>query len=221
MFNYNPKVSIIIPAYNASNYLSQAIDCALNQTYDNTEIIVVNDGSTDNGATEKVALSYGDKIKYFSKDNGGSSSALNFGINQMTGEWFSWLSHDDLYKSDKIYKQIELLNKLDLSSDEIKNHIVSTGAEFINKNGKVIKTQSKKELKKMEQFIFVNQGKNEEFVSRIIEMNLHGCSFLISKKLLSDVGCFDEKLRLVNDVDMWFRLYKNGAMLHYIPEILV
>ena len=77
---YTPKISIVIPAYNASNYLAQAIDCALAQTYPNVEIIVVNDGSKDEGATERVALSYGDKIRYFSKENGGSSSALNMGI---------------------------------------------------------------------------------------------------------------------------------------------
>ena len=80
---YSPKISIVIPAYNASNYLSEAIDSALAQTYPNVEIIVVNDGSKDDGATRAVALSYGDKIRYFEKENGGSSSALNMGIATM------------------------------------------------------------------------------------------------------------------------------------------
>ena len=73
-----PKVSVIIPVYNGSNYMREAIDSALAQTYKNIEIIVVNDGSTDN--TEEIALSYGDKIKYYSKENGGVATALNFAI---------------------------------------------------------------------------------------------------------------------------------------------
>ena len=114
---YFPKVSIVIPAYNASNYLEEAIDSALAQTYSNIEIIVVNDGSLDDGATERVALAYGDKIRYFYKENGGSSSALNFGIANMTGEWFSWLSHDDLYLPEKIEKQIAYISSLNLSEN--------------------------------------------------------------------------------------------------------
>ena len=65
----NPKVSIVIPVYNGENYMKEAIDSALAQTYDNCEIIVVNDGSTDH--TDMIAKSYGHKIRYFSKDNGG------------------------------------------------------------------------------------------------------------------------------------------------------
>ena len=76
-----PKVSIVIPVYNGANYLGEAIDSALEQTYENIEIIVVNDGSTDDGATREIALSYGDRIRYFEKENGGVSSALNLGIN--------------------------------------------------------------------------------------------------------------------------------------------
>ena len=64
----NPLVSIIIPVYNGSEYLAQAINSALNQTYKKVEILVVNDGSNDGGATEKIALSYGDKIRYFYKN---------------------------------------------------------------------------------------------------------------------------------------------------------
>ena len=86
-----PKVSIVIPVYNGSNFLAEAIDSALSQTYHNTEIIVVNDGSTDEGATENIALSYGNKINYYLKKNGGVASALNFGIEKMSGEYFSWL----------------------------------------------------------------------------------------------------------------------------------
>ena len=116
--DFNPLVSIIIPVYNGGNYLAEAIDSALAQTYKNLEIIVVNDGSCDNGKTEEIALSYGDKIRYFRKENGGSSSALNYGIKQMNGEWFSWLSHDDLYYPEKIEKQVNYIKVGSLYKDE-------------------------------------------------------------------------------------------------------
>ena len=133
MKNFHPLVSIIIPVYNGSNYLKEAIDSALAQTYDNIEIIVVNDGSNDEGKTEAVALAYGDKIRYFSKPNGGTSTALNVGIRNMRGEYFSWLSHDDQYYKDKIACQIEELSKL-----ENKNTIMMSDLDGIDENYKKI-----------------------------------------------------------------------------------
>ena len=62
---YKPLVSIVIPVYNGSNYMSEAIDSALSQSYDNIEVIVVNDGSKDDGKSDKIARGYGDKIRYF------------------------------------------------------------------------------------------------------------------------------------------------------------
>src|SRR5688500_7147825 len=111
-----PKVSIIIPVYNGANYLHEAIKSALAQTYQNLEVIVINDGSTDMGATEKIAQSFGDKIRYFHKENGGVASALNFGIQKMTGSYFSWLSHDDLYEKTKIEDQVHMA--VSLQSDD-------------------------------------------------------------------------------------------------------
>ena len=65
---YKPLVSIVIPVYNGSNYMAEAIDSALSQTYDNIEVIVVNDGSKDDGKSDEIARSYGDKIRYFPKE---------------------------------------------------------------------------------------------------------------------------------------------------------
>ena len=77
------KLSVVIPVFNIEDYIGKCLDSVLAQTYQNYEIIVVNDGSCDDGKTEEIALSYGDKIRYFSKENGGVSSALNFGIEKM------------------------------------------------------------------------------------------------------------------------------------------
>ena len=76
--NFNPLVSIVIPVYNGENFVKEAIDCALSQTYKNIEVIVVNDGSTDN--TDVICKSYKDKIIYIKKKNGGVASALNEAI---------------------------------------------------------------------------------------------------------------------------------------------
>jgi len=109
--------------------MREAIDSAIAQTYNNIEIIVVNDGSNDNGKTREIALSYGDKIRYFEKENGGVSTALNLGIKEMKGEYFSWLSHDDVYYPNKIERQVKELEGLD-----DKKTIIHSDYEIADKN---------------------------------------------------------------------------------------
>lgn len=179
--SYNPKVSIVIPAYNAANYLAEAINSALAQTYRNTEIIVVNDGSNDNGATRKIALSYGDKIRYFEKENGGVSTALNTGICNMTGEYFSWLSHDDLYTINKIEKSVEALRNLDN-----KKTVIYCQSIHIDKNSNIIKA-IKRDISANSLFTW-----NQALVKYFKEGSMNGCAFLIHKDILHECGLFDE-----------------------------
>lgn len=199
-----PKVSIIIPVYNGSNYLASAIDCALQQSYKNLEIIVINDGSNDDCATEKIALSYGDSIRYFYKPNGGVSSALNFGIEKMSGEYFSWLSHDDGYSIDKVKDAVELL----IQNKSVGEKVVAfTGGYFIDSKG----------FKIMDFAVCFTEGKMYSGVEVIDVMTkkgtLNGCCFLIPKTAFDDVGYFDELLRYSQDSLMWYKIFLAGYSL--------
>ncbi len=204
-----PLVSIIIPVYNGSNYVAEAIDSALAQTYQNIEIIVVNDGSKDDGATEKIALSYGDKIRYFYKENGGVSSALNLGIEKMQGEYFSWLSHDDMYAPRKIESQIEEIKKY---SEE--NLIALSASRQIDKDSN---------------FLSDVKGKNRFESGRIISWqesifnllnkgSFNGCALLIPRVVFEKVGKFDEKLRYCQDLLMWLNIFINKFSLVFCEE---
>lgn len=172
----NPRVSIIIPVYNGANYMAQAIDSALNQTYSNIEIIVVNDGSKDNGATEKIALNYESKIVYIRKENGGVASALNYGIRNMTGDIFCWLSHDDVYMPDKIEKQI----KFHLSFNEPLGFISYHDYYNINDKNEVISRRD------------VERDDRDIFKLLTYKFPLNFCSVFLPKKIIEDVGLFDE-----------------------------
>ena len=219
---YKPLVSIVIPVYNGSNYMAEAIDSALAQTYDNIEVIVVNDGSKDEGKSDEIARSYGDKIRYFPKENGGSSSALNEGIKNMQGQWFSWLSHDDLYYKDKVKNQVEYLNNLidsGIAEEDLYKHILFTACDFINGEGKLIKKSRFENEKALSDKISALKG-NEYLICEPTKYNFYGCGCLINKKAFDEVGGFDEKLRLINDLDMWYRLYAGKFKLHYMPEAL-
>lgn len=107
----NPLFSIIIPVYNGANYVKEAIESALNQSYLNKEIIIVNDGSSDNGDTESIIQTFKNKIIYLYKENGGVASALNLGLKKMKGEYFIWLSHDDVLEKNRIKSDMEVLKK--------------------------------------------------------------------------------------------------------------
>ena len=216
MMKTEPIVSIIIPVYNGSNFLSQAIECALGQTYKNTEILVINDGSTDNGESEKIALSYGDRIRYYHKENGGVSSALNYAFKKMNGEYFSWLSHDDLYYPEKTEIQISFLNQLAEENPDIdlKKAVLHTATESIDCDGKVIKTPNYSDLP-------IRENTIDTIIGNVFNYRLSGCSFLLPKACIADVGEFREDIRTVSDVEYWYRLLFGGYQFYCIHRILV
>lgn len=201
--NPTPKVSIVIPVYNGSDYLSEAIDSALAQTYPEIEVIVVNDGSSDGGATERVALAYGDRIRYFVKENGGVASALNRAIAEMRGEYFSWLSHDDLYHPDKVRLQMEALQ-----GQGARTILYSDAATFTD-DPDVVRDVRLPELAPRQFRYFLT-----------MDSSLHGCTLLIPKAAFEECGLFDERLRTTQDYDMWFRLAARYGFVH-IPRVLV
>ena len=193
----NPKVSIVIPVYNGSNFLREAIDSALAQTYKNIELIVVNDGSTDSGKTENIAKSYGENIRYFHKENGGVASALNLGISEMKGEYFSWLSHDDVYLPDKLEVLVSAIKN---EADPV---ILYGDYYLINGKSKVTGLRRIRHLPP-ERFLY----------SIITSFPVNGCTTLIPKSCFDEVGFFNEQLRTTQDYEMWVRLSQKYRFVH-------
>lgn len=196
---FNPKISIVIPVYNGSNYIKEAIDSALSQTYKNIEVIVVNDGSTDKGKTDKICKSYGGKIRYFLKENGGVATALNYGISKMKGEYFSWLSHDDVYYQDKIEKQIKYLS--DLKNRE--KIILYANYELIDKNSKFL-----------QKVILNHKELTEKPEYALLRGSVNGITLLIPKSAFDEYGGFNKELKCTQDYDMWRRIMKTYKFVH-------
>jgi glycosyltransferase involved in cell wall biosynthesis len=116
MKNTEPMVSIIIPTYNRAGFIARAIDSALAQTYTDYEIIVVDDGSTDN--TKEVLKPYENKIQYIYEENSGSSAARNTGIRAAKGKWLAFLDSDDEWLPKKLDIQMKSL----ISNSELVAH---------------------------------------------------------------------------------------------------
>lgn len=201
------KVSIIIPVYNGSNYLSDAIDSALAQTYNNCEVLVVNDGSTDGGKTESIAKSYGDRIRYYSKPNGGVATAINLGIRNMNGDYFAWLSHDDLFKPDKIEKQMKALEEMD------NNKFSSVFGNFVFWN----MGDNNYSLFDMEEYC--DCTKILKGVYPVLFGLIHFSTMLVSRKRIDEVGMCDEKLKTTQDIEWAFRILRDTESV-FIKEPL-
>ncbi|MDH3312666.1 MAG: glycosyltransferase [Nitrosopumilus sp.] len=201
------KVSIVIPVYNAEKYLRECIESALNQTYKDIEIIAVDDGSHDNSL--KILHMFKDKIKIISKKNGGTATALNEGIKKMTGQWFKWLSADDILYLNAVE---ELMKEVEKIKDE-KNTILYTNYDIIDSNSKVIK-----------QFIEPNYNNLSTFDFNVILLDHYignGTTSLIHKLALDEYGNFDESVGFAEDYELWLRFcLLHNCRLHLVPKIL-
>jgi hypothetical protein len=142
------------------------------------------------------------------------------GIANMTGEWFSWLSHDDLYFPEKLERQIAYIRNLCIGESEILRHIFFSAWNHIDASGKIIRGYDQKKANAMENRL-KNTPHNGYLIAEPTEYIFHGCSCLVHKDAITYVGGFDENLRYLNDVDFWFRFYAAGYQVHFIPEILV
>lgn len=190
--------SIVIPVYNGSQYLSEAIESSLAQTYPYVEVIVVNDGSTDGGKTEAVALSYGDRIRYFYKRNGGVSSALNVGIRNMKGEWFAWLSHDDLFSPDRAETDIALWE------NHPEARVIYCRSRKVDYQGRLIK----------EKEYPIQTVRSPREVLKLGGIGM--CSITIHKSCFTWAGLFNENNRMTQDVEMALRL-SSRVPFYYNP----
>lgn len=198
----SPLVTVVTPAYNVGWCIGRAIDSVRDQNFSNWEMIVTNDGSSDDTAT--VLSSYGDAIRVIEQENRGMSAARNAAIGEARGAYIAFLDADDWWLPEKLSRQVAVL--------EEQPHIgfCSTAARVENQDGRLLNLWNcPSDSGDMLRTLFV---KNAAIAG--------GCSgVMVRKHLLDEVGSFDESLKGFEDPDLWIRL---AAVSGYtcIPEPL-
>ncbi len=187
-----PIISVVITAYNGEKFIKEAVDSVLNQTFNDYEIIVVDDGSSDK--TQSILKEYKNKIRYFYQNNAGTASARNCGIREAKGEYIAFLDQDDIY----------LPNKIEKCLDYFRLHkecgLVYSDMFVADQDGKAI----------------YNWLTTKKYFSEgyIYENLLRECFFcpsaaVIRRDILVAVGGFDKEIRGTEDYDLWLRIARH------------
>ena len=195
-----PLVSVVIPTYNQASYLREAIDSVLAQTYGPLELIVVDDGSTDD--TPDVIASYSGRMTVIRQPNSGAAHALNVGLRAARGELICWLSSDDAFLPNKVARQVAAL------ADHPAAGLCCTGWETIDADGRTLR------LYPTVQWI------HPDPVIAIFWRNpINGTTAMIPRPIFEELGYFDERLPADVDGDMWLRIADRREIVT-VPEIL-
>ncbi|MDA2936669.1 glycosyltransferase [Acidobacteria bacterium AH-259-A15] len=182
------RVTAIIPAYNAEAFISQTIESVLAQMYQELEIIVVDDGSTD--STRRILQRYGDRIRYVYQKNTGVSTARNTGVSIATGEYIALLDHDDLWLPEKLDKQIRIL---DADPDVA---LVYSDCYLVDFNGRL--------LGKMFDSLRPHRGR---VLAELFLQNFIPCPTVIMRKqVLDQVGLFSSDLCIAEEYEVFLKI---------------
>jgi glycosyltransferase involved in cell wall biosynthesis len=183
-----PSVSVVIPTYNSATFLKDAIESVLGQTYSDFEIIVIDDGSTDD--TEDVLRSFGERISYVKQENKGVSAARNHGIRLARAQYVAFLDADDLWVPQKLAEQIPLLDK-------------DAGIGLVYSDWTIVSEQGVS----VSSFHSSRPPASGHVFSELIETGFILTSgTVVRRSCLNEVGDFDESLSIAQDYDLWLRI---------------
>jgi GT2 family glycosyltransferase len=198
-----PRTSVIIPTYNRSAYLRQAVDSVFAQRRQDFEILVVDDGSTDD--TAQVVASMADpRLRYLPQANAGRSAARNRGLAEARGEYIAFLDDDDLYLPDKLAVQTAYLD------DHPEAGLAAGGALMIAADGTCLRTWQPW------------RGQPELSLPRCLyACPLLTCSVLLRRPWLTALDhWFDAEMDRAEDTDFWIRLLVAGCSMAWIPQVV-
>jgi len=193
-----PTVSVIIPAYNQGRFLGEALDSALGQTHPDLEVVVVDDGSTDETA-EVVRSRRDHRMRYLYQDNQGLSAARNTGIHESNGPWLSFLDADDAFLPDK------LASLLALALGHPEAGLAAGQAIPVDEDGRPTGA------------VF-DRGAPSRPEDWLLGNPLHVGSVILSRAWQETVGSFDVSLRSYEDWDLWLRLALAGCPMLWLPQ---
>ncbi|MBW3097259.1 glycosyltransferase family 2 protein [Pseudohoeflea coraliihabitans] len=199
------KVSVIMPVYNGAAYIEEALASAKAQSYRDIEIIVVDDGSTDETANIVARMAQGDpRVHILTKDNGGVASALNRGIKAATGVFICWLSHDDVFRPEKTAVQVERFAALDDPKT-----ILCSNYDLIDANGELLGKP------RLDGAMIATKP---EYA--VLRGCVNGCTIFAPRAMFDEIGLFDESLPSTQDYDLWLRALDSYRFV-FMPEVLV
>jgi len=199
-------VSVIIPVYNGEEFLAEAIESVLNQTYSDFEIVIVNDGSTDNSQViiDNYQSRYQGIIRTFKQQNGGVSKARNMGIAQAKGEFIAFLDQDDIWLPNNLEVKVNVFK------DDSEIGMSVSGSNVVTKDGKWMHSVYKESVSR-------SVLRKSLLISNIV--GPPSCT-IVKRDCFMRVGCFDENLGGPEDIDMWFRIV-NYYKIKFIETPLV
>ena len=206
-----PLVSVIIPAYNCAEFVSHAIDSVLKQNYENKEIIVVNDGSTDD--TPDVLESFGDQITVVNKENGGAPTARNAGLRIARGKYIAFLDADDLWFDGKLTMQVRYLEEHP-DVGMVYNSIVVWNLNDTGESEFPAVPASTDYGPTIEQ-----DGSGWLYNKLLLDCMTHTTAVMVRATVTERVGEFDERLTIGEDYDYWIRISRE-AKIHKLTAVL-
>ena len=196
-----PLISVIIPTFNRAAWVREAVDSVLAQTFQDFELIVVDDGSTD--ATGEELGSYGDRLRIIYQARQGVSAARNRGLEMAAGEWLAFLDSDDLWLPQKLETQVDFLNR------NPRAEICQTEEIWI-RHGRRVNPREKH-----------RKPSGDIFAPSLVRCLVSPSAVMLRKSLLQEVDFFDESLPACEDYDLWLRISCRKPVFLVEPPLVV
>lgn len=228
-----PKINVIVPTYNNAKYLREAIDSILNQSAAHYDILVVDDGSTDE--TRDIVSSYGNQVRYLYQENQGLAVARNTGIANTKGKYFTFLDGDDLWEPDNLEIKLDIMEQDDSIGAAFSDFTLFNDTVIIAESGIQVqypiffrRGHSLESIFSKQQTFHMKNGnelrlfRGNIFNSLLFGNFINACSILVRRESQEQVGFFRPELRTQQDYEYWLRFsqendfcFVDRALVHY------